>query len=278
MAKMLSSEEVQKLENQAKAIRRHVLHMTHRSGSSHVGSCFSIVEALTILFFKLLNVDPKNPQKAYRDYFLLSKAHASAALYATLAEKGFYSKEILDRYYVDGGLLPGHLDQKAVPGLENTGGSLGHALSLGSGIAHSLKLEGRNSQKVYVLLGDGECNEGSVWEAAMLASHLKLSNLCVLVDFNKIQSYGNTHDVIDQRALAERWAAFGFETQNIEKGHDFTLLHNALQAKSDRPQALILHTVKGKGVSFMENQLAWHYKSPSDAQLKQALEELGAGT
>ncbi len=226
----------------------------------------------------LLRFDPNKPKWIERDRFILSKAHGSAALYAILAEVGYFSKEILDKYYVDGGILPGHLDRAAVPGVETSGGSLGHGLSLGIGMVLGNQLDAINAN-VYVLIGDGECNEGSIWEAAMLAGHLQLRNLVVLIDKNQIQSFGNTVDIIDQSNMADRWRAFGWNAEIVSNGHDHDLLYQVLTSRvvgsaSNRPRAIVLNTVKGKGVSFMENQLAWHYKSPNDAELALALNEL----
>jgi transketolase len=261
------------LASRAKTIRRHVVDMVTRSKSSHVGTCFSIVDVLTVLYFRVMNVDPARPDAPERDRFLLSKAHGSAALYATLAERGFFSKALLDRYYVDGGSLPGHLDREAAPGVETSGGSLGHGLSMGIGMALAQQLDGLPG-RVYVIVGDGECNEGSVWEAAMLAPNLKLGNLTVLVDYNKIQSLGRTDDIIDQRNLAQRWAAFGWEAMEVD-GHNLGALEDALRRPvGDKPRALILHTVKGKGVSYMEDKLLWHYRSPNEAEYAQAMKEL----
>ena len=246
--------------------------MVHYSHSSHVGSCLSIADILYILYFKVLKVDPYNPQKHDRDKFILSKGHGSAALYATLAERGFFPKEYLDKFYIDGGLLPGHVDMTVVAGLETSAGSLGHGLSIGVGMAIANR-QMNNPGGIYVLLGDGECNEGSVWEAIMLASHLKLSNLTAIVDFNHLQGFGRTNEIINQENLAERWRAFGWEVYEVD-GHDIYELELAFNKPHNRPKVLIAHTIKGKGVSFMEDLLEWHYKSPNDEQYALALGEL----
>jgi transketolase len=259
---------------QTNNIRRSVLHMVHYSKSSHVGTCLSMVDILYTLYFKILIIDPLNPHKETRDKFLLSKGHGSAALYATLAERGFYPKHFLDQYYVDGGILPGHLDMEAVPGVEASAGSLGHGLAIGTGMAIANRQTG-NPGRIYVLLGDGECNEGSVWEAVMLAATLRLDNLTAIIDYNKIQSFGRTNEVIDQTNMAERWRAFGWTTYEID-GHNLGDIEKSLLAPSQRPKVIIAHTVKGKGVSYMEDKLEWHYKSPNDEQLAQALLELEA--
>lgn len=246
--------------------------MTHRSRSSHVGSCLSICDILYVLYFRILNIDPRDPLKPNRDKFILSKGHGSAALYATLAEKGFFPKAYLDTFYMDGGILPGHLDMRAAPGIEASTGSLGHGLSIGVGMAIANR-QTRNPGKVFILVGDGECNEGSIWEAAMLASTLALDNVTAIVDFNKLQGFGRTHEVINQGNLAERWKAFGWETHEVD-GHNLDDVERVLRLSQRSPKAVIAHSVKGKGVCFMEDRLEWHYKSPNDEQCEQALKEL----
>jgi len=273
MSALGSGATLEELTQRAKTIRRHVVDMVTRSKSSHVGTCLSMVDALTVLYFRILRIDPARPEDPDRDRFVLSKAHGSAALYATLAERGFFSTEVLTRYYVDGGTLPGHLDREAAPGVETSGGSLGHGLSIGVGMALAQQMDSRPG-RVFVLVGDGECNEGSIWEAAMLAPQLKLTNLTTLVDYNQIQSLGRTNDIINQRNLSERWRSFGWDARDVD-GHNLAALEDVLSAPpTDRPRALILHTVKGKGVSFMEDKLLWHYRSPNEAEYAQAMKEL----
>lgn len=259
------------LEGVAKQVRRRVLSMVHDSGSSHVGAALSVVEILVALYWEALRVDPSNPADPLRDRLILSKAHGSAALYAVLAERGFFPVSKLESYYVDGGSLPGHLDSESAPGVEFSAGSLGHGLPAALGMALAGK-RGRGG-RAFAVLGDGECNEGSVWEAAMLASHLKLDNLTAVIDCNKIQSFGRTADVIDQSGMAGRWAAFGWDARCVD-GHSFPDLLAALRAPQTGPRAVIADTVKGKGVSYMEDKLEWHYKSPDEAQYRAALEEL----
>lgn len=253
-------------------MRKAVIHMTHYSKASHVGACLSVIDILYILYFKIMKIDPVNPMKVDRDKLILSKGHASAALYAALAERGYFPKEYLTKFYIDGGILPGHLDIESVPGIEASAGSLGHGLSIGLGMAIANR-QTQNSGKVYVILGDGECNEGSVWEAVMLASSLKINNLTVIVDFNKLQAFGRTNDIVNQKNLAKRWKAFGWDVHEVD-GHDLNQLENAFLAACDNPKVIIAHTIKGKGVSFMEDKLEWHYKSPNDEQLILALKEL----
>ena len=260
-------------EDICKSIRRDVAKMMHKSYSSHIGGCYSVTEILVTLYFEILNIDPKNPRKDDRDILLLSKAHSSPTLYAILSKRGFFPKEILDTYYQDGGQLPGHLDKEAVPGIEFSFGSLGHGLSVGVGMALANKRM-NNPGRIFVILGDGECNEGSVWEAAMFAPHHKLSNLTAVIDYNKIQSFGATNEVINQEPIFDKWKSFGWKVLEID-GHDHHALLDAFNSPHENlPKMIIAHTVKGKGVSFMENSLDWHYKSPNDEQLKLALKEL----
>lgn len=259
----------------AKRIRIHCLHMVHRANASHIGSCLSAADLLAVLYGAALRVDPKRPDWPDRDLFLMSKGHAAAALYAVLAERGFFPHEWLEEYCQDGAKLAGHVAGHHVPGVEVSTGSLGHGLGIGCGIALAAKADRRPS-RVFVLLGDGECDEGSIWEAALFAPHHHLDNLVAIVDYNKIQSFGTVKEVLDLHPLAEKWRSFRWSVRELD-GHDHGKIHEALSAaplEEGRPTAVIAHTVKGKGVSFMENELAWHYKSPSREQLNQALAEL----
>ncbi len=253
-------------------VRRAVVRMAHRAHASHVGSALSMVDILCVLYWRILRIDPRRPGRADRDRFLLSKAHGSSALYAVLAERGFFPARLLDGYALDGGRLPGHLDRDAAPGIEISAGSLGHGLPIGVGLALALERAGRRA-RVVVLLGDGECNEGSVWEAAMLAATLRLKHLTAVVDANRLQGFGRTHEIMGQDNLAARWRAFGW-TAIAADGHDVDALTDALRAPQAGPKVVIAHTVKGKGVSFMEDRLEWHYRSPTDAQFEQAMKEL----
>lgn len=258
------------LEEAARQARRRVLDMVYRSGSSHVGAALSLVEILVALYHAVLRADPSRPDAPGRDRLVLSKAHGSAALYAVLAGRGFFPESRLLEYYSDGGSLPGHLDAASAPGIEFSAGSLGHGLGAALGMAVAGKKAGFGA---FAVLGDGECNEGSVWEAAMLASHLGLDNLTVVIDCNKIQSFGRTEEVIDQRNLAGRWASFGWDAREAD-GHSFEQLLGALRAPRSGPRAVVAHTVKGRGISFMEDRLEWHYKSPDEKQYRAAMEEL----
>lgn len=268
---MESNTDLSELENTAKKIRKHILHMTLYSKSSHIGAALSIVEILVILYFRILKINPSK-EDLKCDKFILSKAHSSAALYSVLAEKNFFPKSYLDKYYVNDGILPGHLDRFSVPGIEFSAGSLGHGFSAAVGMAIGLKSD--PSRNVYTIIGDGECNEGSIWEGAMLASHLLLNNLTAILDYNKIQSFGRTNDVINQEPIGKRWESFGWEAIEVN-GHDFKELLNAFKIKTTKPKIIIAHTVKGKGISFMEDKLEWHYKSPNQEQYEIALKELG---
>jgi len=259
----------------SKRVRKQVLAMVHASGASHVGTSLSAVDILVSLYFNVLRIDPANPGDPSRDRLLLSKGHGCAALYAVLAERGFAGKEILEGFSVDGGTLWGHSTWKTMPGIEASTGSLGHGLPIGAGMAIAAKADGRAS-RVFVILGDGECDEGSVWEAAMLSGHRRLDNLVAIVDYNKIQSLGAVKDVLDLEPFADKWRAFGWEAREIN-GHSHEEIIAALSAvpfKPGRPSVVIAHTVKGKGVSFMEGELAWHYKSPDAAQLESACGEI----
>lgn len=254
----------------AKRIRIHVLEMTHKAKSSHVGSCLSIADILAMLYGCIMSIRPEQPDWKGRDRFILSKGHACAALYAVLAECGFFPLEWLDSYYQKGSLLSGHISHY-VPGVEASTGSLGHGLSIGCGMALVTK------SKVYVLLSDGDCNEGSTWEAVMFAKQHKLDNLVAIVDYNRLQAMGKTEDILDLDSLAGKWRSFGWFVGEVD-GHNIGHLERILKfipREKGKPSCIIAHTVKGKGVSFMGNIVEWHYKYPNDEELKQALEELG---
>lgn len=260
----------------ARWIRARALQMVHKAGASHIGSCLSMADLLAVLYAEILRVDPKNPHWPDRDRFLLSKGHGAAILYAVLAKRGFFPEEMLETYCDDGSLLTGHISHH-VAGVEVSTGSLGHALPIANGMALAGKREGR-PYRVFVLLSDGEMDEGSNWEAALFAGHHRLDNLVAIVDYNKIQSFGRVNEVLDLEPLVEKWQAFRWKVREID-GHDHTQIREALQNVpfvSGQPSVVIAHTVKGKGVSFMENELAWHYRSPSKEQLAQALTELEA--
>jgi transketolase len=260
----------------ARQIRKNVLFMTHRANASHIGSCFSIVEILAVLYGKILNIDSKNPKCDERDRLILSKGHAAAAVYATLAERNFFPKTWLDTYCNDECPLGGHITSN-VPGVEVSSGSLGHGLSIGCGMALSAKIH-HKKYRVFIIMSDGECDEGSIWEGAMFAPIHKLDNLTIIIDYNKIQSLDYVKNVLDLEPFKKKWESFGWSVEEID-GHDLVKIERVLLKipfKKNKPNCIIAHTVKGKGVSFMENQVAWHYKSPDKEQLKIALHEIGA--
>lgn len=258
----------------AQRIRLHVLDMIYKSQSSHIGSCYSIADILTVLYNGILNIKPHEPNYPDRDRFILSKGHAAAVLYAVLAEAGFFPPSILEKFNQDGSQLSGHVSSH-LPGIEVSTGSLGHGLSIGCGMALAAK-RNHHDYKVWVLLSDGECDEGSNWEAALFAPHHHLNNLQVIIDYNKIQSLGNVSDILKLEPLVDKWKAFGWQVCEVN-GHDLDAmfaLFSTLSLEKEKPTIVIAHTIKGKGVSFMENELLWHYKSPNLEQYKQAKFEL----
>lgn len=260
----------------ARRVRIQVLHMVHRSGASHVGSCFSMADILAVLYTGILRVRPAQPEWSDRDRFILSKGHGAAAVYAVLAERGFFPKEWLNTYCQNGSKLLGHITC-GVPGVEVSTGSLGHGLSIGCGMALAGKRDKR-PYRIFAILSDGECDEGSTWEAVLFAPQHRLDNLVAIVDYNKIQAFGAVKEVLDLEPLADKWRAFNWAVREID-GHDCKQIEGVLTSvpfQPGKPSVIIAHTVKGKGVSFMENQLAWHYKSPDDDQLARALGELDA--
>lgn len=269
---MDSTQTAQKL---ATRIRAHALRMVHKANASHIGTCLSMADLLAVLYTSVLRVDPANPKWPARDRFILSKGHGAAIVYAVLAERGFFPTEHLDTYCQDGSELTGHIHH-TVPGVEVSTGSLGHGLSIGCGMALAAK-SGQQSWRVFVMLSDGELDEGSNWEPILFAPHHRLDNVIAIVDNNKIQSFGTVKEVLDLDPLADKWPAFGWAVREID-GHDLGQIENALAAtpfEQGKPSVIIAHTVKGKGVSFMEDTLTWHYRSPNQEQLAQALNELG---
>lgn len=264
------------LEHFARQIRLRTLSMIYKAKSSHLGSAFSMAELLVVLYTKILKVDPKSPDWADRDRFILSKGHACSVYYAILSECGFFPKEWLDEFYMDGSHLAGHATHTGIPGVEFSTGSLGHGLPVACGMAYVAKKDNLN-HRIFVLLSDGECDEGSNWEAALFAPHHRLDNLVVIVDYNKIQSLGTVKEVLDLEPFAEKWRVFGWSVVEID-GHDFEQIENALTrlpSERGKPTCVIAHTVKGKGVSFMEGKLLWHYRCPDEKEMDSALAELG---
>ena len=263
------------LEGLARRVRRHIVTMTAEAGSGHPGGSLSAVEIVVSVYFRMLRYKASDPSWPERDRFILSKAHACPVLYAVLAEAGYFPVDELMTFRKLNSRLQGHA-HIMTPGVEMSGGSLGQGLSFGIGTALAARLDGRAS-RTYVLLGDGECDEGQVWEAAMSAAHYKLDNLVAVVDRNGIQNDRWTNEVMELEPLPAKWRAFGWHTLEIE-GHDFSQVLGALEEAREtdgKPMAIIAKTVKGKGVSFMENNPDFHGKAPSKEQLEQALEEIG---
>jgi len=259
----------------ARNIRRHALLMTSQGGSPHIGSALSVADILAVLYSGILKVRPSQPDWSGRDRFILSKGHAACALYAVLAEVGFFRKNVLKTFYRDGSLLSGHVSRRGVNGVELSTGSLGHGLSVGAGICYSGKMSEKKF-RVFVLLGDGECDEGSVWEAILFSAHHQLENLVAIVDYNKIQSLASVNETLKLEPFLKKWKSFGWNVAEVD-GHSHKGLREALShipRKRGKPSCLIAHTVKGKGVSFMEHSVLWHYRMASGQALKAALKEI----
>lgn len=263
------------LRAQCKAVRRDIISMLRESASGHPGGSLSAVEILVALYAYKMNVDPSNPQKPDRDRFVLSKGHAAPGLYATLANNGFFSRDELKNLRKLGSFLQGHPDKKSCPGVDASTGSLGQGVSVAVGMALGAKATG-GKQKVYTLLGDGESQEGLVWEALMAAAHYKLDNLTVIFDWNGLQIDGKNDDVMSLGDFPGKLRAFGLDVIEVADGNDIEQVIAALDAevKPGMPKCVLCHTVKGKGVSFMENQAGWHGKAPNAQQAADALKEL----
>ncbi len=259
----------------ASKIRRHAVQMTSTGGSSHVGSILSMVDIVAVLYGDVLRIDPANPRWPDRDRFILSKGHAGAGVYAALALRGFFPETKLATHYQDGSDLSGHVSHKNIPGVELSTGSLGHGLSIAAGMALAGKLDEKN-HRVFCLLSDGECDEGSTWEAALFAGHHRLHNLVAVVDYNKIQSLKPVSETLALEPFADKWRAFGWDVVEVD-GHDHDQLDAALRPRSEvgsPPRCVLAHTVKGKGVSFMEHTVLWHYRTARDAEFDAAMREL----
>lgn len=267
--------EIKELQKIAKEIRRDIIDQVYRARSGHPGGALSIVDILTVLYFNQMNVDAQKPNDENRDRLVLSKGHATAALYAVLAEKGYFPKEDLQGFRNIDGYLQGHPDMKHIPGVDMSTGSLGQGLSAANGMAMMSKLDNKGI-RVYCIVGDGEIEEGQIWEAAMTSSHYKLDNLCVIVDHNHLQIDGTIEEVMSANPIGEKFKSFGFNVIQVD-GHDVAHLIHAIESAREckgKPTAIIANTIKGKGVSFMENKAEWHGKAPSEEEYKQAMEEL----
>ncbi|MCE5310596.1 MAG: transketolase [Acidobacteriales bacterium] len=260
----------------ARRIRLHALRMTNRSGGAHIGAIFSCADILAVLYDGVLNVDSADPGRPTRDRFIVSKGHVAAGLYAVLAERGFFPVEKLVTHYQNGSDLCGHVSHR-VAGIEVSTGALGHGLSIACGMAYAGMLRSA-SHRVVCLLSDGECDEGSTWEAALFAAHHGLSNLVVIVDYNRIQGIAPVAEVIELEPFSDKWKAFGWAVREVD-GHDHDVLRatlNVLPFAQGKPSCLIAHTIKGKGVSFMENTVLWHYRIARGAEFEAAVVELEA--
>ena len=260
----------------ARRIRVHAVRMTNRARSSHVGSSLSMAEILAVLYGDVLRIDPHDPTHPDRDRLILSKGHACAGLYAALAERGFFPMAWLESFYTNGAKLAGHATAGDVPGIEVSTGSLGHGLPIACGMAKAGKLDAR-TYRVVTILSDGECDEGSTWEAALFAPHHGLDNLVAIIDYNKGQGLGATADVLGLEPFADKWRAFGWSVREVD-GHDARALRQTLETLPfvrAKPSCLIAHTVKGKGVEFMENSTLWHYRTPQGTEYAAAMSALG---
>ena len=266
---------INELKNNANKIRKGIIEQVYHAKSGHPGGALSCVDILTVLYFYEMNIDPKKPDDIKRDRFVLSKGHASPALYSTLVNRGYFEEEQLKTFRNINSKLQGHPDMTKVVGVDMTTGSLGQGISAANGMALASKLN-KEGVRVYCLLGDGEIEEGQVWEAAMSSAHYKLDNLCLIIDNNNLQIDGTIGEVMSSYPIDEKFKSFGFNVINID-GHNIEEIINAFeQAKTvkERPTAIIAKTIKGKGISFMENQVGWHGKAPNEEQYKQAIEEL----
>ncbi|WP_346930206.1 transketolase [Clostridium sp.] len=265
------------LENIAKVLRKDIIKMVTESASGHPGGSLSAVEIITTLYFNEMNINVEDHKNPNRDRFVLSKGHAAPVLYAALAEKGFFNKEELMKLRKTGAMLQGHPNMNYIPGVDMSTGSLGQGVSAAVGMALAGKLD-NNSYRVYTLLGDGELEEGQVWEAAMCAAHYKLDNLTAFVDYNGLQIDGDIDKVMNPNPIADKFVAFGWNVIYLEDGHDLVKIKEAIEAGKevkDKPTMIVCKTIKGKGVSFMENQASWHGSAPSKEQCEMALKEIG---
>lgn len=266
---------IQELQQKANKIRQNIIEEVYQAKSGHPGGSLSIADILTVLYFKEMNIDPKKPNLENRDRLVLSKGHCSPALYSCLAERGYFEVEDLKTFRNINSYLQGHPDKNKVPGVDMTTGSLGQGLSCANGMAIAGKMN-QQDYRVYAILGDGEIEEGQIWEAAMAANKYKLDNLCVVVDNNNLQIDGTIEEVMSSYPIDEKFRSFGFEVINID-GHDIEEIIKAFEVAKNitgKPTCIIAKTIKGKGVEFMENQAGWHGKAPNDEQYKKALEEL----
>lgn len=264
---------IENLLTKSNEARKIILEMKYKSKSSHIGSAYSVLDLLIYLYYEKLNMTKENLNTNKRDRLILSKGHASAALYSVLSLKGFLEKEKINNYYCDGGDLPGHIDNTVSEALDVSSGSLGHGLSIGVGLALASKIDSIENT-IVVILGDGELNEGSIWEGAMSATRFNLNNLLIIVDANKFQGYNKVDDILNYERMVKMWKSLDFEVFEID-GHNFEEMKKTMGAKSFmKPTVIIANTIKGKGISYMENKLEWHYKSPNEEQFILGKKEL----
>lgn len=263
----------EKLRKIAKDVRKTILKISYDAQVGHVGSALSVVDILVALYFNILKTNPQHPTHPSRDRFILSKGHAAPALYAVLYKKGYLTKKTLQQYCRDGGLLEEHPTHN-VSGIEVSTGSLGHGLSIGTGMALSAKIQDK-SHRVFVLISDAELDEGETWSAVLSAAHYSLDNLFVLIDYNKVQALGKVAEILNVEPLAEKFQAFGWNVIEVD-GHNISMIIGTVQKTTqyNRPTVIICHTIRGKGVSFMEHAIQWHYLSPSREHFDKALKEL----
>ncbi len=271
----LSVAEIENLKSTARKLRRDIIEMVYRAGSGHPGGALSVLDILVVLYYKVMCIDPASPQDRERDRLVLSKGHACPALYAVLADLGFFPSDWLWELRKTGCPLQGHPDMRKTPGVEMSTGSLGQGLSAANGMALAARLD-NSGRRIFAILGDGEIQEGQIWEAALSASHFRLDNLTAVLDYNGLQIDGWLRDVKSLEPVAEKWKAFGWNVLEVD-GHDYTSLLEAIKKALEHrgaPSMIIAHTVKGKGISFMENQPDWHGKAPGEEEYRQALAEL----
>ncbi len=275
---MLDANEKTMLQEKAKELREKLVHVTYNCGGSHLGGALSQMDILVALYYKYLNIDPKDPEKPDRDRFVLSKGHGGVGHATLLGDKGYFDPELLNEFNKTGSPFGMHLDKNKVPGVDASTGSLGHGLSIAVGLAMGARFKGEN-WRTYCVLGDGECHEGSIWEAAMAGAHYKLTNLTVFVDRNMLSLDGNTEDVMKLEPFADKWTSFGWRVITID-GHDYDKIGEAIEAaqvETEKPVVILAETIKGKGVSFMENDIGWHYGGLDDQTRDRALEEIRKG-
>ncbi len=268
-------EDIKELEQISKKIRKGIIEAVYSNKSGHPGGSLSIADILTVLYFNQMNINPENPKDENRDRLVLSKGHCAPALYSSLANRGYFDVEELQTFRNINGRLQGHPDMKHIPGVDMTTGSLGQGLSAANGMAIAGKIDNKN-YRVYCILGDGEIEEGQVWEAAMASSKYKLDNLCVIVDNNNLQIDGTIEEVMSSYPIDEKFKSFGFQIINID-GHNIKEIIDAFDVAKNikgKPTCIIAKTIKGKGVSFMENKAEWHGKAPSEEEYKKAIEEI----